>query len=111
MKEMRLLGNIVHKLSIEHGYDNDYMCKELDCTKSQYLSFLSGRLFLSFEQLTTLANLFSISVDDLMKGDNNYYEENYVHCMGEFENIENREMILDIIDDYLTLLSETRQNA
>lgn len=105
MKEMRLIGNMVGKLAIENKYDDSYMCDFLECTKKQYQSFLSGRLFLTFEQLEKLANLFKITIEVLMNGDHCYYEKNIVHCMGEFENPDNREMILDIIDDYLSLRS------
>ncbi len=108
MKEMRLMGNLVQKLSDDAKLDINFMCQHLDCTENQYHSFLSGRLFLSVNQLEKLASLFNITVDKLMDGDEECYERNIVHCMGEFEDSNNREKILDIIDDYLTLLSATK---
>ena len=103
MKEMRLIGNMVQKLSKEREINDDSMCEKLDCTMNQYQSFLNGRMFLSFKQLEMLANYFGITIDSLLDGDCEYYEKNIVHCMGNFENLDNRETILDIIDDYLSL--------
>ena len=105
MKEMRLIGNMVRKLAKESNCSDTDICNTIDCTLNQYYEFLDGRLFLSFEQLEKLAQFFKVTVDEIMTGDSDYYEKNVVHCMGEFENTDNREMILDIIDDYLTLLS------
>ena len=105
MKEMRLIGNMVRKLSKSIQYSEMEICKTIDCTLNQYYEFLDGRLFLSFEQLEKLAELFKVTVDDIMLGDSDYYEKNVVNCVGKFENTDNREMILDIIEDYLILLS------
>lgn len=105
MKEMRLIGNMAQKLSETHQYSDEEICNSLDCTMEQYQSFLNGRVFLAFDQLEKLADLFKVTIEELLAGDNDYYEQNVVHCMGEFEDTNNREMILDIIHDYLTLIS------
>lgn len=101
MKELRLLGSTIKKLSQEkHLRLESFM----GWTEDQTAAILDGRLFPSFADLQKLSKLFSVTVDDLMHGDEEYYNQKVVHCMGLFEKPENREMILDIIDDYLVLM-------
>jgi hypothetical protein len=41
---------------------------------------------------------------DMLNGDEEGYNREIVYTNGEFSNTENREVILDIIDDYVDLL-------
>lgn len=111
VKNMRVLGDMIEKLACE-TYGGSAAREELscvlDCTPDQVSQVCQGRLFLSFPQLSRLAEQLHTTVDALLAGDENHYRENVVHCMGQFEREENREEILDIIDDYLRLKSSVR---
>lgn len=110
MKNMRVLGDMIGKLAGEaYGADaQDRLSQVLGCTPDQVSQVFQGRLFLSFPQLSRLAEVLHTPVDALLAGDEAHYRENVVHCMGQFEREENREEILDIIDDYLRLKSSVR---
>ena len=101
MKELRLLGSMIKKLCEEK-----HVCieNELSWTKDQAAAVFDGRVFPSFPELNRMAELFGVPVSEILQGDEAFYGKNVVHCMGAFENPENREKILDIIDDYLVLM-------
>ena len=105
MEDMRVLGNMVQKLAQEESVTAEELGKMIGCTASQVEQLFKGRLFLAFDQLSAVANRFRTSLESLMDGDRKYYCETFVDCMGEFSQNENREIILDIIDDYLDLRS------
>lgn len=100
MKDLRLLGNMIKKLSQEQHVKLE---SALGWSEDQVAAIFDGRVFPSFHELEKLASIFKVSVPELLHGDESYYEQNVVHCMGSFENPDNREAILDIIDDYIML--------
>lgn len=104
MENMRVLGNMIQKLAKEKHVATEDLGKTIHCTTNQVEQLFRGRLFLTFDQLSAVANRFQVSPDVLMDGDMDYYRETVVDCMGEFSCDENREDILNIIDDYLDLL-------
>ena len=48
--------------------------------------------------------------DRLLSGDPQRYNATVVHCMNDFHNPENREMILDFIDDYVDVVDAVKQH-
>lgn len=103
MKGMRMLGNMIQKLAQEQGKTLEDMSRLLECRTEQVRGVYKGLLFLSFSQLEKVAEYLGVTVNVLLEGDIDHYEKTVVHCVGEFTNPENREKILDIIDDYISL--------
>lgn len=104
MKDLRLLGSTIHKLSLDNGISKAKMQEVLGCSYDQVSAIYDGRVFPSFGDLCELASLFGVTVEEMLHGDENYYDANVVHCKGAFSDANNREEILDIIEDYLILL-------
>jgi len=104
MREMRKIGYTCKKLGEVYGYTDDHIAWIFGCSTNNVRRFYSGQMIPSFEQITMLAKLYHTTVTDLLYGDSIGYERDYVHAFGKFANIEHREEILDIIDDYITLL-------
>ena len=105
MKDMRIFGNMIEKLTLEKNDTSQKLGELLGCPEEQILALYKGLIFPSFEQLDQLATHFEVTIDEILSGDEAYYKQNVVHNMGQFEDSENREKILDIIDDYLSLKS------
>lgn len=101
MRDMRILGNMIQELSVKHSIPREVLCSQLKCTPDQLSALFKGRFFIPFESLEILSHTFNTTVTTLFDGDPMYYEQNVVHCMGTFTNPENREFILDLIDDYI----------
>lgn len=103
MKKSRMLGNYVGNLAKNKGLSISDLCKTMDCTEEQVRSFLGGHILASFSQISALAKKLEVTVSDLLAGDEEQYNATVVHCMNQFQNADNREFILDIIDDYITI--------
>lgn len=100
---MRILGNMVQKLADENKISSVELGKVIGCSNREIEQFFKGRLFLTFDQMSIVAKRLGVSLDTWMDGDPDHYCATVVDCMGEFSCEENREEILDIIDDYLDL--------
>lgn len=103
LESMRVLGNMIQKLTEEDGVSTQELGKIINCTDAQVRQLFKGRLFLSYDQLTAVAKRLRVSTDVLLGGDIDHYRATFVDCVGEFSYDENREIVLDIIDDYLDL--------
>ena len=110
MKETRVLGNYVKSLAHSKHVSEDELSQLLDCSPEQVYSFFKGRSFVSFQQLTKLATRFDTTVADLLNGDLENYNSTVVHCMNDFQNPDNREKILDIIDGYIDIVDALNNN-
>lgn len=107
MKELRILGSTIRKLSTEKRIGEAKLQEIFNCGSNQISAIFDGRIFPSFEELGAFADAAGTDIGELLKGDEAYYAQNVAHYMGEFEHPELREEILDIFEDYLTLLSAT----
>lgn len=103
MKGARVLGNYAQKLANEQNITVSELSALMSCSEQQVKSFFKGRFFASFSQLEALAHQFGVKVSDLIKGDEAHYNKTVVHCMEDFDVEQQREFILDIIDDYLDI--------
>lgn len=101
MQQARMIGYRVQKYADSKQLSLLDLGAILECDVKQTKAFLKGRSFASFEQLVRLAQKLEISVSDLLTGDEEDYNNHVVHCMNGFQDNENREKILDIIDEYM----------
>lgn len=104
MQKARMLGSRIRQLAEQNGIPISELSTLLRCSEGQVKSLFAGRSFASFEQISTLANRFNVSIADILAGDVRHYNQTVAHCMNQFEKTENREHILDIIDDYMDVL-------
>lgn len=104
MQRARMLGNYAQEAAKEKGLSIPAVSQILGCTEHQVLSFYKGRFFLSFPQISSLSDALGVSVEEMLRGNEEQYNKSVVDCMGEFDDIRNRENILDIIENYVDLL-------
>lgn len=90
MKQARRLGSYVKELSIKNNITPIQLSELLNCPEHFIQRFFKGRAFLSYPKMKLLADTLGTTVGDLLDDGNYSYDEN-------------REMILDIIDDYMDL--------
>ncbi len=103
MKNARVIGNYVQHLAKKNDISVSELSKNLNCEENQIKLFFKGRAIASYQQLQKLSELFNVPIKNLMQGDEQIYNQSVVHCMNEFSDNENREFILDIIDDYMDI--------
>ena len=104
MKEARMLGNKIQHLAQNKGLSVSDLSSMLGCDEHQVLSLYKGRAYASYAKIKILAYELGSTVEELLKGDPDVYKATVVHCMHEFENEDNREKILDIIDGYIDII-------
>lgn len=101
MQKARMLGNHLRQLADERGITATELGTLLGCSAQQMCALFAGRRFLTFDQLSALADRFRVSVEALLAGDPAHYNKTVTHNMNKFEDTGKREEILDIIDDYM----------
>lgn len=104
MQEARMLGNYVKYLVETKGLSISELSKIIGCTEHQIYAFFKGRALASFEQMKNLADALGTSVEQLLSGDVAKYDATVVHCMNDFQDVNNREAILDLIDNYIDIV-------
>jgi transcriptional regulator with XRE-family HTH domain len=104
MQNARMLGNYVEYLAEQKGLSASDLSKALGCDQTKVTSFLKGRSYASFSQISSLAKMLGASVSELLAGDMQHYDKTVVDCMNEFQDTKNREMILDLIDNYIDVV-------
>ena len=104
MQEARMIGYRVDKYARERNIAYEELSSIIECNEISFKSFIKGRAFVSFNQLSLLAKHLGVDIMSLLAGDEDGYNKAVVHCMNEFADNNNREKILDIIDDYMDVL-------
>lgn len=104
MQRARMLGNYVQQLAEQNDLSIGELGSILGCQEHQIKSFLKGRSFATFAQMSLLAKKLDVSIDDLLQGNEEHYNATVVHCMNQFHDNANREKILDLIDDYMDII-------
>lgn len=101
MVEMRKMGQAIQKHANANGRNQASLAITLGCTEAQIIDLYSGRFFLSLEQVEKLAGDLNVDPMVFFELDDEYYNQNVVHCMTPFTKAENREKMLDYIDIYI----------
>lgn len=103
MLNARMVGNFVQQKASSLDIKVEDLSEALNCSDQKIKSFLKGRSLLSFEQLTVLSELLKVPISQILNGDSDSYNETVVHCMNDFDDNSKREMILDIIYNYIDI--------
>ena len=104
MQDARMIGYRVDRYANENNISYAELSSIVGCSEAKFKSFVKGRAFVSFNQLSLLAKRLGVEITSLLSGNEEEYNKSVVHCMNEFSDNNNREYILDIIDDYMDVL-------
>ena len=104
MQQARMLGYRVEKIADSCNVSPLELSQVIGCDENQIKSLFKGRSFVSFEQLVLLSKTLNVNVSDFLSGYDADYNKSAVHCMNDFDDPNNREKILDIIDEYMDVL-------
>lgn len=100
MSYTREMGFAIQQASKAHGVE-DRLSETLAITSQEVQKLFKGRLFLTGSDLEKVSALCGVSAESLVNPDLIDYDAQVVHCMTEFKDRKNREMILDLIDAYI----------
>lgn len=98
MSYAREIGFAIQEASINH---KEKLCDVLGITPQELKKLYRGRLFLTGSDLEKVAEVCGVSAESLVNADPAEYDAKAVDCMSDFDDREHREMILNLIDDYI----------
>lgn len=101
MKQSRMIGNLIRNRAEEANITSAQLSKTAECSEDLIEMFLDGRALLSYEKLKRISQRLNISMNQILEGDEEEYNRTVVHCMNSFDDNNQREHILDLIDGYL----------
>ena len=104
MQDFRMIGYRIKEYAKEKGVSDSALSSIIGCDVKKMDSVYCGRYYLAYDHLESIAKYLGVDVLNLLEGKEEGYNAAVVHCMNDFSNINNREMILDIIDDYVDII-------
>ncbi len=109
MRKARVMGNYAQYLAEQKNISTSDLAVDLNCVPSKISELYKGLVYPTFPQISCLAKKLGVSVQELINGDSDIYDQTVVHCMNDFDHKENREQILDIIEDYIDILNSVSE--
>lgn len=101
MSHARELGFAIRQ-RVEGNREREQQIQEtLHITPYELEKLYAGRLFLTGSDIRKAASVCGVEPRDLMEADREAYDRNVVRYMTAFQERENREKILDLIDAYI----------
>lgn len=96
-----MIGNNIHSLMEQNGITVKHLSERTGFSEDDVQKIFNGRLILSPNDFNDISKALNVGIDKVMlKSD----EDCFVHCMHDFTNVENREMILDLMDAYIDVI-------
>lgn len=101
MSHSRELGYAIQKRTAGNQGLEQRLLESLHITREELQRLYAGRLFLTGSQLRQAASVCGVEPHELTEACREDYDRNVVRYMTAFQNRENREKILDLIDAYI----------
>lgn len=100
---LRVLGYNLQKMAETKGLDDTKIASVCGLSLSDVYRAFEGRLVLSNKQVNELSKVLGCGIEELTIKPQTLHS--YGECMGVFSNPSNEDIILNIIDDYIDILS------
>lgn len=97
----REIGFSIRRLAEGNQETEQRLMDALGLTLFGLQKLYAGRVSLTEADLQKAADACGVELQGLSDVDREAYDKEVVHCMSPFQNRENREMILDLIFDYI----------
>lgn len=103
MKSSRVIGQNIELVMQEKCISNAELASKLGVSELDIHRIQEGVLLLSGNELTEIADALGVEICELTeKKEESKYRE-LLHCMGYYQNAENKDKILDYIDIYIEI--------
>lgn len=101
MSYARELGYTIHQ-AVAGDFQKEHEIRSaLNLSEFEAKRLYAGRLFLTSSDIKKVAGILNIPAKELVRIDTANYDKNVVHCMSDFNDRNNREKILDLINAYI----------
>lgn len=103
MQKARRMGAHIKYLAEQKGVSNKELASVLGCTETNVLEFYQGWVYPSYGQMLALSKKLNVSINEIVNPNEALYNSLMEEELGEFSDVNNREKILDIIENYYDL--------
>lgn len=102
MEKARVLGDNIKLLLAQRGVEKDTFARALGYSLLDVEKLCDARLFTTEDDVRDIADYFKVMPETLYvrQDEGMYVGDVFLHCMGQFKDLKNRERILDIFDMY-----------
>lgn len=102
VSKFRILGNNIKCLIEDDSLDENKIANICGLSIIDLYKVFEGRLVLTAEQIRTIADALNCDIKQLFVAPEEFVS--YGTCFGKFTNSEDEEIILNIIDYYISLV-------
>lgn len=103
MEQSRYVGHNITLLMEEKKVDIEKLASEIGYSVNDFKRLLDARLVMMPETVKKIASILNVNIMDILTERENSEYQVFVDCMTEFQHPENKDKILDIIDQYCNL--------
>lgn len=101
MRFYRMIGNNIHSLMSKKGITPEHLSERTGFSNNDLQRIFDGRLILSPNDFKAISDALNVKIEDIMS---EHESDCFVHCMHDFQDVKNREMILDLMDAYIDVV-------
>lgn len=102
MRNVRVTGAAIERAVVKRGVQRQ-LREALGLTEQEEKRLYLGMLLLPYRDVCKVAELCQVPVELLVEPDPKEHEAHMTQQYGAFTDPENREFILDLIEDYITI--------
>lgn len=101
MSYTRHIGYLISKAIQSAPEKKEALCAALEISKTDFEKLCAGRLLLAPSELERTADILEIDPEQLLDEDAVCDYQDVVHCMSQFTDRKNLDLIRDLIDAYI----------
>jgi len=110
MLDYRVLGQNISLQMKKAQLSEQRLADILKCSVMDIYKILEGNIILSMNEIRKIADIFSVGVDKIITPCMEQDYKQLLNCMGDYENPNSKNKILDFIDLYVQLETTVNQN-
>ena len=103
MNNSRIIGNNILLELRDKSIEVESFSSNIGFNEVETRKLTEGRMFLPPFQIKKIADALGVSVETLVNYRGSDAYDDLIHNFGKFKNVENRELVLDLIDMYADL--------
>jgi DNA-binding Xre family transcriptional regulator len=103
MKTSRIIGQNIALTMEEKKVGVHSLCQKLEISEADLHRVQEGVLMLDSSTLKRMCAELGVSLETMMEQRPESEYRKLIHCMGKYQNPENKEKILDYIDLYIAM--------
>ena len=107
MENARIIGRNMQLIANEKNISNSDLASQVGISEIVLNKLFDGRAALVPKTVLRICKVLNVDFDELTRKRDESEYKRLIHCMSDFDKMENCDKIMDIIDAYCDLVSAT----